>query len=483
MSNTELSGLLKIIEKTDFLLMPNSFIMATLDSFSVAFAGGVFFTLTVGTLVVLISFGAAVIYYKNSEFKSFLSWVYIALLFQICLIINIDGLCLIESLSCVVVPLFVFFLYGFFFGRRHNGLAPEKIAVHFIPVLFLAIVLMVTSLISNQSMFSDFRDSFLMSNKTGMTINNFYYKYTLYPARVFKPYAMQIPRVCSVETETETPKVKRIRKRLADVDYLVIPPEVAGTFVPDIKVRISGADVFLQHRGKTVVTTTVKSFISRPWKDLERFSKETDRYYNYRRLTSFALKSGFPLYMYILMHFLLCLFIRLLLSAFVIKDKSALIASVCCFVIGCMAFMLMYNGSQFEITRKTLASSLKSQNVRERIAGLKFAASEELDMSKYSEYDTRFIDNYIPEKYWYARAAGTSTDIATVRTLIKLLDDQHPNVACQALYGLGLKNNKSVVNLIIEKINKSENWYVQWYAYRALKRLKWTQRTNYLKKR
>ena len=44
-----------------------------------------------------------------------------------------------------------------------------------------------------------------------------------------------------------------------------------------------------------------------------------------------------------------------------------------------------------------------------------------------------------------------------------------------AMYSLGKRQDADAVNEIVYRINISDHWYVQWYAYRALKRLGWTQ--------
>ena len=483
LSNTALLKILKTLKTTDYLLMPNSLIMAKLDDISVAFAGGVFFTLSVGTFIVLVSFGAAVIYYRYEKLKTGLAVVAVSSLLIGFLIINENGLCLVESMSCLLVPLFVFFLYGLLFNTTDNRPDPEMIAVHFIPLIVLASLLIVTTLISKHKIFSDFRDSFLMSNSIGMKVNNFYYKYTLYPARVFKPYSMRLPKVCSVEANSEEKDTFLIKKRLIDMDYLVIDKGHDGALIPDFIIQKNGKDLWLKYKGRTVIKTQVKLFTSKPWQFLKQFSKQTDKYGNYRQITSFALKTGFPFYMYILMHFILYIFFRVILSVFAIKEKNAIAASLCCFVIGSLSFVMMYNGSKFEATKENLISMLKSPITGERIAGLKFVDKKHLDITKFAAYDTRFKDNNIPEKYWYARAIGSSSAPDAYQELVKFLDDSHINVVCQALYGLGQLKKRAAVDLIIKKIETSEDWYVQWYAYRALKRLKWTQRTKYQKKR
>ena len=56
-----------------------------------------------------------------------------------------------------------------------------------------------------------------------------------------------------------------------------------------------------------------------------------------------------------------------------------------------------------------------------------------------------------------------------------MLDDPQINVRCMAFQSLGLRGDPAAVPTIIEGIRSSRDWYVQWYAYRALKHLGWNQ--------
>jgi hypothetical protein len=44
-----------------------------------------------------------------------------------------------------------------------------------------------------------------------------------------------------------------------------------------------------------------------------------------------------------------------------------------------------------------------------------------------------------------------------------------------ALYGLGLKGDSRAISDIPRWLERSDHWYSQWYAYRALKALGWKQ--------
>ena len=74
-----------------------------------------------------------------------------------------------------------------------------------------------------------------------------------------------------------------------------------------------------------------------------------------------------------------------------------------------------------------------------------------------------------------AKALGVSRTPDTRESLHRLLDDPHFNVVCMAMDSLGRRGNRADIPLIVSKIEASHNWYEQWYAYRALRRLGWRQ--------
>ncbi|NIW00069.1 hypothetical protein GWN26_13480, partial [Candidatus Saccharibacteria bacterium] len=70
--------------------------------------------------------------------------------------------------------------------------------LHIIPVIVLALLL---SWQIDSRMFTDFRDIYLLSNPVGSKINKFYYKYTLYPAEVFKSLNQKMLKTGMIESQ------------------------------------------------------------------------------------------------------------------------------------------------------------------------------------------------------------------------------------------------------------------------------------------
>ena len=82
---------------------------------------------------------------------------------------------------------------------------------------------------------------------------------------------------------------------------------------------------------------------------------------------------------------------------------------------------------------------------------------------------------YIPVRYWLVRVLGASRDPKNLKDLLRLMDDPSTNVVCMAYYSMGQRGNKSNIKDLLERIKRSDHWYEQWYAYKALRALGWKQ--------
>ena len=74
------------------------------------------------------------------------------------------------------------------------------------------------------------------------------------------------------------------------------------------------------------------------------------------------------------------------------------------------------------------------------------------------------------------KALGVSRKYETYNDLLTFLDNPNLNVVYMAFNALGQRGDKSAVKIILKKIELSDNWYCQLYAYQALRTLGWKQR-------
>jgi HEAT repeat protein len=85
---------------------------------------------------------------------------------------------------------------------------------------------------------------------------------------------------------------------------------------------------------------------------------------------------------------------------------------------------------------------------------------------------------HIAVRYWLARALGKSRKQETYQDLLTLLNASQPNVVCQALYSIGQRGDSDAIDNILQVMGAFDHWYVQRYAYQALRELGWKHRRS-----
>jgi len=261
-----------------------------------------------------------------------------------------------------------------------------------------------------------------------------------------------------------------MERELLNHDYL----HVGGDAVVDLNIAQEGNILVFENRGRTILRTTPKDFFSRPGTVLKEFSLKSDRHAFFRHFTLFSLLIGFPITLYVtlyaLFHLVSCLFLDL--------RASSVVASILCFSVGITLLVTFHHSRERKIEAKDLAEALESEHWQERVAALKIIQKKGMEVSDFQAYQGMLASPHIPERYWLVRALGVSKQPEAYEDLLTFLDDPDPNVVCMAFYALGRRGDKRAVSEIIKRIETSDHWYNQWYAYKALRILGWRQRKS-----
>lgn len=468
LTNGRLIHTMRIAMNEGFLVVPNEKIFPMLEKISSAFCGGLFFTLTVGALVCLLALGGAVIYLSYPGSKKNLGPGLVLLLLAAITAINLNGFLFIETTSIILCPFLVFFTCLYLFKNKRPEFSLKRMLLHVCPLIILAGLLMLSTQKKDSMIFTDFRDSFLMTNPIGMTINDFYYTYTLSPAEVFKSLDQKLIKSCGlildVNDETHRPQLEKL---LESKDILILK----NMDNPDLTLRSQNGQLMFYKESRKIMEVRVIDFIAGPTDLLKNFSKKTDDYAFYRKLTGIALITGLPLLMYLMMYS----FFYAIFSLITRQSKASLSASLACFIIGLSCFFVLFIKNSEHVTQTNLREVLSSSTLSHRVAGLRYLSENTFDPVLYPSIFRSMASPSPIERYWFARAAARSSDPGIFNQILSLIGDPQPNVACQAFYALGMLDNKEAIPEITKRIGDSTNWYVQWYAYKALKRLGWNQ--------
>jgi hypothetical protein len=465
LSNSHLYRSLSAIQAAGYLTIPNQRIMPSLQDFSSAFLGGLFFTFSVGAGLTLLSLAAAWVWHRL--FSRSRSVLIVLLLFWVgsLVVLNNRGFSFGATCYFLIIPPVVFL-------ATLRWMPPPPIhrvwvnrMVHTIPVAVLA--LLWTSQLDSH-FFVDFRDVLLLSNPVGTKINDFYYDYTLFPAEVFKSLDQKILKTCSLQNLAKGPLLARVERELLNYDYLAVGTDDEV----DLKVVQDSEMLVFKNGERTILQTTPSDFFSHPGTALHEFSAKSDKQGIFRQLTFYSLLIGLPLTIYVILHTL----VRLLCGFFFDGSTSSLIASILCLIVGLsilIPFMYM-RGKEIEL--KNIPQALASESWQERVSALRIIEQKGLEVSSFQSYPRLLASPHIAVRYWLVRGLAVSRRPQTYKEILAFLDDPHPNVVSMAFYGLGQRGDWRGVSEILTRIKTSDHWYNQWYGYKALRALGWKQK-------
>ena len=467
LSNLDLYRSLSAIQAAGYLTIPNQRTMSSLQNFGPAFLGGLFFTLSLGVGLSLLSLAAAWMWHRL--FSRSKPVLIILVLFWVgsVAMLNSRGFSIGATCYFLAIPPVVFLATLRWIPPPSGQRVWIHRMVHTIPVAVLA--LMWTSQLDSR-LFVDFRDLLLLSNPVGTKINDFYYDYTLFPAEVFKSLEQKLLKTCSLRNFEKGSLLARVERELLSYDYLNVGTNDAA----DLQVVLNGNMLVFNHGERTILQTTPADFLAQPGAVLHEFSTKSDKQGIFRQLTFRSLVIGLPLALYLLLHAL----IRLLCCLFLDVRTSSLIASALCLIVGLsilIPFLYMRGASsEFENVPQALAS----ESWQETVAALRIIEQKGLEVSSFQPYPRLLTSPHIAVRYWLVRGLAVSRRPQTYKDLLAFLDDPHPNVVSMAFYGLGQRGDWRAVSEILTRIKTSDHWYNQWYAYKALRALGWKQKKS-----
>ncbi|MDY6791691.1 MAG: HEAT repeat domain-containing protein [Thermodesulfobacteriota bacterium] len=465
LSNISLYTNITAIKDAGYLAIPNPHILNTLPGFGSAFFGGIFFTLSIGTGLSLYSIAMMWIWTRLVSRNEYVLILFLLPLAACVVSVNLHGFCPLVTSYFVVIPAVIFFsTKKWITDPPEHGVWLKEI-LHFAPLVFL------TALWTFQmqgSLFVDIRDNLLLSNSFGRRINDFYYKYTLYPAEAFKSLQQKMLKTCSLDEIGKQPVEGLLRDALINDDYL----DVGAHRKVDLNIRTDADLLVLETRGKIILKTSLEDFLSDKGKTLKRFSVTSDRHGFFRKVTLLSLLIGFPIFLYVLVFSLFCFIFSFIPGL----QNASRYASILCFITGIGLLIPFYQMGGKEVTVKNVAQALQSENRQERVEALKIIHNQKKEIGNYRAYQSILKSAYVPEIYWLVKALGVSRKPETYADLLTFVEHPHPNVVCMALYALGRRGDKRAVKMILKMIERSDHWYCQWYAYKALRSLGWKQK-------
>ncbi len=466
-SNARLHRTFTAVKDAGYLAVPNDLVAPSLKTIHTALMGGIFFTLSIGAGVTLLALCSTWVWKYACARKPYLAILFVLPWIAFLAGVNLKGLSILPSLYFTIVPALVAVLTLKFTPDNLSHAGWVRGGFHAAIILLLGILW--TTQISD-SMFINIRDRLLLTNPLGVGISDFYYRYTLYPAEAFKSLHQKMIKTCRTDNINDRPLQKKLLAHLSDRNYLAVD----NTHSVDLAMVENDGKLLLLNRGHTMIETSLAKFRDTPGPLLKSFSRQCDRHIFFRQFTFLSLLVAFPVVLYIFVH----AFLYRLAAFFVTPGAAVVLAGLLCLFIGALLILPVKAGMQKEITPDQIPDLLQSVKWQDNVDALKAIAGQKRTW-KFDIGAPELVSNpHIPVRYWLARGLARSTGPKAHADLLKLMDDPQPIVACQALYSLGQRGGKQTIKIILDKIRRSDHWYVQWYAYNALRALGWRQKIS-----
>jgi hypothetical protein len=451
-------------QKAGYLAIPAGPVTATLKSFDAAFWGGLFFTLSVGVGLTLATWAAIYLWQRILHRKRPLLAFYVLAWVGLIAAINWKGFALFPSLFCLLVPLSTTWTAVKVLPASQGKRGLQWI----VPLVTLILMTALWATQLNRDLFISIRDQILLSNPVGRSVNDFYYRYTLYAAEAFKSFQQKTQHACRLEGLDAVPASRQWEAFLARFDLLVLPQIQQ----PDVRLLFSGDNLRLVSPHGRGIALPVKQFKTDPLRALQVFSKAIDRYGPFRRITLVGLLIGFPILLFVTVYAALYWLAQKIFGV----ERAALISSGMCMVIGILLFLPMHHaGTITAMTPEKIPAALVEGDWTIRVAAIRYIEAHKMEIAAYPSYQGLLDSPLVVERYWLARAMAGSSSEQTYQQLLRLMQDPNPNVTCQAFYALGVRGRRAAIEPIKVRLIASSNWYSQWYGYRALRRLGWHQ--------
>ncbi|CAN2041682.1 HEAT repeat domain-containing protein [Candidatus Magnetomoraceae bacterium gMMP-15] len=467
-SNENLYQSLKTMSDAGYLIVPDKKLMPGLKEFFPAFFGGLFFTLSLGSGLSILSLVCAWMWKRVFRQSILFLILFILLWIGSLILINFYGFNPMPSCYFIIIPPVVFIIFSKLAcqpGKKDS----INLLIATIPIIFLILISIVKL---NHISFIDIRDYLLLSNTLGIKINDFYYKYTLYPAESFKSLDQKLLKTCSLKYKENNLNILKLKNIMINHDYIPVDKSLEV----DLELIVNKEKLLLKNKDKIIIKTTFKPFIRNSTKILKKFSIKTDRNEFLRHSAFLSILFGLPIMLYIFIYSFFCFAVHKSCQFFkknsISFQKILLISAILCIFTGLIiiSYLPLHKQNNIEISK-----ALKSESWQVRLRALKTILNDKLDLTDFNDYSKLLSSKSIGERYWLVRCLSISKSPDTYNDILKFLDDPQINVVCQALYSLGRRGDKKAIKEILKRIKQSNNWYNQWYAYKALKKLGWRQ--------
>jgi len=449
-SNKNLLEKIKTIQVNNEFITPSYKILPLLESFKESLYGGLFLVFTAGLCFGFAGFFSAVLA-KKTKYKKTL------LLISIIIVILATYNLHFKLVIWITLPLSVFLLTFFKYNKN------IKFNIHAVITAFVILASILT--FRGDSFFLDFRDKVLMTSSFGKSINNFYYRFTLPPAEVIKPLKQKALKTFNCNNINLKKKIYPLMKK-----FNYYPSDninLSDLIISKNKKKIIFSDPKTSTISK-VISTSKKLSYQNISKILSNFSDKNDHASFFRKITLAGLVFVFPLSLFFISYSLLLKLLSFFLKpSFSEKATSLILLLLFLFL---MKPLFLHN----DINRNNYLKYINiSKNRFLQRDALKFAYEKKIRINDIIIKNNFLNTDYIPLAYWSILSFRIQNR-QDLTIIAKKLNDKSVNIRYKAYEKLGKAPywlKKEATELIKNHYPYIKNWYVQLYAFNALKKL------------
>ncbi len=458
-SNTMLHEVITALTGSGHIfLVPNRHILQFLSQSMPAVFAAVFIVLTAGVMVSILSIISAVLSSWLIRNRKHALFFYTGFWLMLTILIRDEASSWILPAHTLLIPLIILLIL-----RVNHPVTLQKMGITLL--LFFMITLGITGSFiaakADLSLFSRARDYLLLSNRPGKAVNNFYYSYTLYAAEAVRsPYQKQV-KACWINTGID--RLKPLTLILSSHGWLRVNKKKDATLIIE---KDGSHDLRLMYKDTLILKTGINAFIKNPRQYLITFSNRTDTNSGFRLLCLAGLVAGGPFLVYFFWFFICFFLIRSMGGMRAAVFITPVVATLGALLLFFQLFPLGMNPGTKQIKRH-----IHAPDATARIEALRILYRAKKTIWSYPGSVEALINGTAVEKYWLAKNFALKPNPQNIVYLKQLLKDGSVNVQCKAIEALSENRcQKEITGLFRELIFDHRQWYVQLYAYNALRK-------------
>ncbi|MGA1839106.1 MAG: HEAT repeat domain-containing protein [bacterium] len=345
---------------------------------------------------------------------------------------------------------------------------------------FLGAIIMVSMLIATSLTGRDFiriRDGLFGRIEWGRRISNFYYHYTLYPARVIKTFDQRLQRFLRIDSnDFSEEELKQLKRIFTWRDIFIGEDAPSDTVIK--KDKETGNMIIISKKHGFSIETSLENFFKDPKKIIVQYDIRTDSAAPLRRVVSLSLFNIWPLMGIFLIYLFLIIICGLLFKkSSSTRDTLFAFFSILLLIMGFRSLMVPKNIS---LDTENLLNTIEGNGSGNKITSI-MALWERIEKDKnkvghFSEHFIKMLDDPDPIiRKWGIDFITLSGEKKAINIIIRLLNDPDPNVAYHAARSLGKFEVREAREPLLKILEGKREWYLKTTAYIALRETGWSQ--------